>query len=522
MKIADNENSKARLFVTVILAYLIWIIAARSGTGDDTYWHIKVGEWIVTNKAVPQTGIFSYAAADFPWVSHEWLAAVLLYAGFSFAGWPGLIFLATFSIALAMLMLFNFLVKRTSVNSSMIYLLLAYLLLIPHIMPRPHIFALPIMVFWTIHLITAAESQKTPPLALALLMTLWVNMHGSFLIGLAFIVFFAVESVFLAENAETKLKLAKNWLIFFASSLFATFLTPHGIDGLLLPLKLTGQSYMVDTIAEWASPNFHGLQPLEVWLMLFIAVSLFKGLKLPLFRLVFIIGLLHLSLKSVRHSTDLLSFLSPMALAEPFAKQLKTPPNFSFSACYPKKIGHWLIFALYVASIIAYLPNRLKVVDSDKGIQTAIESQQSIQAQKVLTALKSERAMLGNVLNSYALSVYLIHEDFPVFIDSRAELYGDKFLKNYFDTIGLSKGAKGIREMVDKYKITWTIFETNLAINAFLEINPNWRKIYTDRFLTIFLSSDRDISSTTKMELDKIKQSLPKLDLEEGYTERRF
>ncbi|MGJ0484890.1 MAG: hypothetical protein ACR65R_10185 [Methylomicrobium sp.] len=522
MNITPTDNSKISLFVTVTLAYLIWIIAARSGTGDDTYWHIKVGEWIVTNKAVPQTGIFSYAAADFPWVSHEWLAAVLLYAVFSFSGWPGLIFLATFAIALAMLMLFNFLVKRTSVNSSMIFLLLAYLLLIPHIMPRPHIFALPIMVFWTIHLITAAESQKTPPLALALLMTLWVNMHGSFLIGLAFIVFFAAESIFLADNKGTKLKLAKNWLIFFTSSLFATFLTPHGLDGLLLPLKLTGQTYMVDTIAEWASPNFHGFQPLEIWLMLFIGVSLFKGLKLPIFRLVFILGLLHLSLKSIRHSTDLLSFLAPMVLAEPFAKQLKTPPNFNFSACYPKKIRHWLIFALYVASIIAYLPNRLKVVDSDPGIQTGIESLQSIQTKKVLTALKSEREMLGNVLNSYALSVYMIHEDFPVFIDSRAELYGDKFLKNYFDTINLSKGAEGVQKIIDKYNITWTIFETNLAINAFLEISPNWRKIYTDRFLTIFLLGDKDISNNTKMELAKIKQSLPKQEIEEGYTERRF
>lgn len=512
-----RDDSGKRFFIIILLAYLIWIIAARSGTGDDTYWHIKVGEWIIANKSVPQTGIFSYTAADFPWVSHEWLAAVLLYSVFSFAGWPGLIFLATLAIALAILMLFNFLVKRTSANASLIYLLLAYLLLIPHIMPRPHIFALPIMVLWTTQLIEAAESQKVPPLPFAFVMTLWINMHGSFLIGLAFIVFFAAESIFSTDNSKTRTGLLQNWLAFFLASLGASLLTPHGLEGLLMPLKLTGQTYTIDVISEWASPSFHGFQPLEVWLMLFIGISLFKGLNLPLFRLIFILGLLHLSLKSVRHSTDLLSFLSPMALAGPFAKQLKTPPDFNFSTCFPKKIHHWAAITFYIASILFYLPYRTQV-DSEKGVHAPIESRQSRQVKKVLTALKNERASLGNALNSYALSVYMIHENFPVFIDSRAELYGDKFLKKYFDTINLSKGAKDIREMIDKYHITWTIFETHLAINAFLEMTPNWHKIYSDRYLTIFLTTDRDISDPTKLELARIKQSLP----EEDDTERLY
>jgi hypothetical protein len=508
VNIISNSNPRSRLFIIVILAYLIFIIAARSGTGDDTYWHIKVGEWIYANKEVPTTGIFSYTAASFPWVSHEWLSALLMYAVFNVADWPGLIFLETLSIALAMMLLFNFLLKRVSVNASMIYLLLAYLLLIPHIMPRPHIFILPIIVFWTIQLIEAAESHKAPPLPLALLMTLWVNMHGSFIIGLAFTVFFAVEAIFLTDQAEERFKLAKKWLIFFGLCVLACSLTPHGIDGLLLPLKLTGQKYMVDTISEWASPNFHGLQPLEVWLMLFIGLSLYKGLKLPLFRLVFVMGILHLALKYVRFSTDLLSFLSPLAIAGPFGKQLKTPPNFAFSSLYPKSLKHWVFIGCYLAAMVTFLSFR------------TIESEQSIQTRKILTALKSERQNLGNVLNSYGLSVYLIHEGFPVYIDSRAEIYGDKFLKDYFETISLERGAEAFEEKIEKYNITWTIYETKLAINTFLDRSPGWRKLYSDRYVTIFLKDTIEIGEAAKMELVHIKSSLPKS--KQGESERLF
>jgi len=500
MNIIDNEQSKTKFFILLLLAYLTWIIAANCGTGDDTYWHIKVGEWIVDNKRIPSTGIFSYTAENFPWVSHEWLSAIFLYVIFDLTGWPGLVFLATFSTTLSMLLLLNFLVKRISVNISIIFMLFAFFLLIPHIMPRPHILALPVLVYWTSQLITASENNKHPPYLLSLIMTLWSNMHGSFIIGIAFVLFFATESVFTTEDRALRITLLKHWLLFLLLSLSATFINPHGIDGVLLPFQLTGQTYTIDNISEWLSPNFHGLQPLEYWLLAFIGLSLHKGLKLPLFRLIFLLGLIHLSLKYVRFATDLLSFLSPLILATSFSKQLSSPTNFSFSLLYPKNIKQWLAIGLYLAALVAYLPTR------------TIESKSSIQVAKVLTALQQEKTVLGNVLNSYGLSVHLIHYDYPVFIDSRAELYGDPFIKKYFTTISLEKGAKPLLNLIKDSNISWTIFETHLPINTFLGERPDWRQIYSDKYFTIYLTASKDISDSTKLELKKIKDSLPKQD----------
>jgi hypothetical protein len=41
-------------------------------TDYDTWWHLKVGDWIVQNSALPHTGILSRTAADRPWVAYSW------------------------------------------------------------------------------------------------------------------------------------------------------------------------------------------------------------------------------------------------------------------------------------------------------------------------------------------------------------------------------------------------------------------------------------------------------------------
>ncbi|MGJ0516401.1 MAG: hypothetical protein ACR65O_11735 [Methylomicrobium sp.] len=500
----DNTQSKSRFFILLLLAYFTWLIAAFCGTGDDTYWHIKVGEWILENRQAPTTGIFSYTATDKPWVSHEWLSAIILYEVYSIAGWPGLVFLATAAITLAMWLLFDFLVKRVSVNICIIFILFAYLLLTPHIMPRPHILILPFIVLWTAELIKASENQTHPPYLLALIMILWSNMHGSFIMGIPFVLFFAAECIFSIQDSSLRTKQLQHWLLFLLLSLSALIINPHGIEGVLMPFKLTDQTYVIDHIVEWASPNFHGFQPLEFWLLGFIGFFLYKGYTLPPFRLIFLLGLLHLSLKYIRFATDLLPFLSPLIMATSLGKQFNRPSDFAVESIYPKKMTHWLAIGLYLTALLLYLPGR------------TIETKQNIHLGKILTALQHEKNGLGNMLNSYSLSPYLIYYDYPVFIDSRGELYGDPFIEKHFKTTSLEKGAKPLLDLIKKYNISWTIFETNLPINTFLGERSDWHPIYSDKYFTIYLTQSKDISEQTKLELKKVKDNLPKEDEAKG------
>src|SRR5438270_3689839 len=47
-------------------------------TDSDTGWHIRTGEWILKNRRVPATDLFSFTKAGQPWFAWEWLSEVLM------------------------------------------------------------------------------------------------------------------------------------------------------------------------------------------------------------------------------------------------------------------------------------------------------------------------------------------------------------------------------------------------------------------------------------------------------------
>jgi hypothetical protein len=491
----QSENQRLQIITWSVVLFLLAISAiGYGGNGDDAYWHIKVGEWILAHHQVPTTGIFSYSNSDKTWVSHEWLSAVLLYKVFQYKSWGGLIFLTLLSLFISVQLLLFFLLKRLNTIPSLIFVLFAYLLIIPHILPRPHIFAIPIMLYWTICLVECSEKQSKPPFYILPLMVLWVNMHGSFAIGVVFSVFFAAEAIFYATS-EVRKTLTFQWLTFILAALICTTLTPHGIDGVLLPFQLSSQNYALSRISEWVSPNFHNYQPLELWLLSFLALTLTLGIKLPIFRLIFLLGLLHLSLKHARHACDLLSVLSPIILATPLAIHWRSLPDMSFNELWPKTYKGTALLVVYFLSLFFYLVN-IKVS----------ESQQNQQIQKVLLALKPEQQQLGNVLNNYGIADFLIHLDYQVFIDPRAELYGDQFIKNYFDAIELTKNSQKLENIIHKHHVTWTIFYTFQSINTYLATQTQWHMLYTDKIITLYVHQSVQLSKNTLNKLSLLKK----------------
>lgn len=490
-----KENSKnLTIMLWTIILVLLALSSIKAGSNpDDAYWHVKVGEWILEHRQVPTSGIFSYTAADQQWVSHEWLSAVFLYLLFHYSGWGGLVFFSLIILLTSLLLLLCFLLKRLSAVQSMIFVLFAYLLIIPHILPRPHILAIPIMIYWTASLIEASERQKSPSIYLAPLMVLWVNMHGSFIIGIAFSLFFAAETVFYAQSIMRK-QMVLSWSKFILAVILAATITPHGLHGLLLPFQLSNQDYALSMITEWLSPNFHEFQPLELWLLSFLALTLFQGIKLPVFRLVFLLGLIHLSLKHIRHACDLLSVLSPLILATPLAQHWKSETEISFKQLIPNYKGV-LLLAIYFTALFFYL-TQVRV----------IQTEQDRQIESVLIALKDDRKNLGNVLNDYGAGDFLIHHDYQVFIDPRSELYGDKFMKDYFDAIFLSKNSERLENILRQYQIQWTIFQTSAPINTYLATKADWTKLYSDAYITLFIRRSMVLQPQTLTEIKKLEQ----------------
>ena len=493
--IKSKETQKTQIIFFTILVVLISTMAVSTPTSFDAYWHIKVGEWIVEHKQIPFKGIFSYTNGESAWISHEWISSTIIYLIFSFSGWPGLIFMTILSVTLTMLLMLRYTLRYVSANVSFIFMLLGFLLLIPHIIPRPHILALPILVYWTSRLIDASDNQTAPPLYLSILMILWVNMHGSFILGIVFSVFFGMESICSCKNHTIRIKVAKQWTVFISLTIVLTLLNPHGYNALLLPFQIINLSSL--TVAtEWASANFQSFNALELWLLALFTLCFTFGIKLPLFRMVFILGLIHLSLKHIRHSADILSFVSPLVLAKPFSQQLSITKNTKLNEFFNLSNFQKFLSLSFITSLFIYLINFQE-----------IEDKKNIKISKILTSLSLNKQQLGNVLNSYNFGGILIHYDYKTYIDSRMEVYGENFIGHYFDTINFVNGAKPLEKLIKENHIQWTFFETTQAINTYMATKNDWSKLYSDSDITIYNHDNIHINSSTMAKLLDIKTS---------------
>jgi hypothetical protein len=87
------------------------------------------------------------------------------------------------------------------------------------------------------------------------------------------------------------------------------------------------------------------------------------------------------------------------------------------------------------------------------------------------------------VLNDYSFSGYLIWSGVKVFIDSRADFYGDRFVKEYAEIASGDRFA--LATSLIHYQPRWTIFAPDTPMAKFMDGAPGWRRIYADKLAVI-------------------------------------
>ena len=96
-------------------------------------------------------------------------------------------------------LLTGFVSRRLSESTTLVFVAAALALTVPHLLARPHVLALPVMVAWVGGLIAAADRRRAPPPWLLALMALWANLHGGFVFGLVLIAPIALDAVCSAD-----------------------------------------------------------------------------------------------------------------------------------------------------------------------------------------------------------------------------------------------------------------------------------------------------------------------------------
>jgi hypothetical protein len=464
---ADRGGWRVSLSLLVFVAAFIGTLglARQVLTDQDPFWHIAAGNWIIEHGAIPHRDVFSHSMPGAPWVAHEWLAEVVIALVYDHLGWAGLVVMIGLVFAAALALLSRFLLRFLAPVHVVPLVLGAWGLCLAHLHARPHVLGLPLLVIWFAILDRRRLDQRVPSPAIAAIIVLWANLHGGYMIGLALAALLAGEAVFDAPDWRRSGTLLAGWGGFVAVALPAALVTPNGLHGLALPLDFLQSNFAVSMIGEWKSPDFQTPQPLEFWMLLGLLAILSFGLRLPVTRIVILFVLLHMALAHQRFA-EVLGLIAPLLLAPAIAAQLRTAGDTrlqAFGSALAKPAGPGGVALAFL--IVAVLGAAF--------LRLGIDNRNHRFAPSAAVAFVKDQHVAGPVFNDYEFGGYLIFSGIAPFVDGRADMYGDGFLRRYADVAALP-------DILDQYRIVWTLLERHDPRAALLDRLPGWQRVYSD------------------------------------------
>ncbi|HYM31857.1 MAG TPA: hypothetical protein VEU47_11180 [Candidatus Cybelea sp.] len=458
------------------------VFATKRLEDPDILMHIVAGRWMIAHVALPHADFLSYTATGAAWVTHEWIGEIATALAYDAAGWHGLVTLAAFCFALSFALFARALLRVYRPSHALIVTLAALPVIVPHWLARPHVFAMPILLLWLSLLVEARRENRAPPLWAALLMVPWVNLHGSFLIGLGMAGVLWLEAMLTTDGEAERIRAATAWIAFLAASFAATLVTPLGLEAYLLPLRLMHMKFALSMLVEWKSFDFQTVPPLTVWLLLVLGIALRQGLRLPLSRLLIVLLLLHMALKYARHA-EMLVLAGPMLAGPALAPQLRAAGGAAFA-----RLDRWLGDLAAPAGGAAMLSAAILMLTACLvATRTPIAMPERYTPIAAVRAVE-EHGIPGPVLNAYNFGDYLIFSGIPTFIDGRADMYDDAFIERHYHAV--YGESDQLPALLAEYHVAWTLFEADSPAVVQLDRMPGWRRLYSDDVAVVHIRDD--------------------------------
>jgi hypothetical protein len=459
------------LWVGIGVYGLLLLAGDRLLTDPDTLWQITVGQWIIDHRAVPETDVYSFTMRGQPWISTQWLAQVAYAQAYAIAGWSGPVVLAAAAIAATFALLTKFLERHVSQSAALVFVTAALALTAPHALARPHVLAMPVMVGWVGGLVAAADRRGAPSLWLLPLMTLWANLHGGFVFGLALSAPLALDAVVGAEPARRK-SLALRWALFALAAVAAGCCTPYGWNSLLASQKILALGSALPLISEWRAQDFGSVGIFELCLLSGVGLALWRGIRLPPLRILLLLGLMHMALSQGR-AAEVLALLAPLVLAAPLAGQIGAREAATPDRASPPR-----------GALLTGLT--LLLVAGTFAVATQHRFWPNVRQSPVAAVAALKKLNVARVFNDYDFGGYLIANGVAPFIDGRTELYGEKFFVDHNAASGLME-PENLFRLLEQYRIEATLMRTQSAATKLLDHVDGWQKVYADDIATIHL-----------------------------------
>ncbi len=444
-----KENALGVVFVIacafVVTCLSLWV------ADPDVFWHLKVGEWIVENRAVPDTDVYSWSAHGQPWTAHQWLWEVLMYLVHEKFGIIGLWAMVFVCASIAGLLIQAGM--KEAGNAAAIAGGAAPFLSMGWLKPWPQagVYAL-----FSVYLYLSMRGKWgfREIAAIAAIALTWANIHSSAAMLPLLLLAEAVWRIIKKENFKPLVVAA-------LVSKAATLINPQG-PGLWIYVIREGlltKDYKAH-IAEWM-PFFFGSTGMAISFFICAAILIHSAHK----------G----NVKSLEFSRAAgfwaLALLSRIYM--PYA--VLSTATLLKSSDLKFRLGFIKVITVIVL-LVAVIMVGVKGVPADLD-ESADKSRYPVQAVKQLHG--GER-----LFNDYGWGGYLIWKGVPVYIDGRADLYRhQEIFKRY---IRLYESDGPISQYIEETGADTALVIKNSLIDMALRESSRWKRTYMDDTAVIY------------------------------------
>ncbi len=485
----------------------------------DFWWHMATGRLIIHTGQIPLMDQFSYTQAGQPFYNQGWLAQVGLYAIHSLGGIHLIIVVQALVVTLSYGLLLRLCIRRSGA------LRLSVGLLLLTTMPlsfdnwnvRPQTYAFPLFVGF-LYILTAwrlgfaatgGSTNKNKPLfsrrvlvqghrlwLLPVLMMIWVNVHGSFVLGGGLITLIFAGEWLRRFWQDRRLAAAASQASASAldpgagserPALFALFfwggvtavamlVNPRGIAVLAYVRDLLRTSAVTQLVTEWAPPTTRDLAGtiFFLFLMFCIVVLVYARRRPDPLDMLLAGAFLWLALGAERNVVWFGMVMTPL-LAVQMATWRSAPAN------HPRFVGVPRINAILIGFLtfllLLGLPWIKPILELPPELGSLVAPDTPVAATEFML---NEPQQPERLFHSMGFGSYLIWAapDQPVFIDPRIELYPYTQWREY---IQLSAG-NSVAELLAQYQFDAMLLdnENQAGLVAYLQTQPDWQMRFED------------------------------------------
>ena len=477
--------------VKIGLFTFIFFLSLKVVVDTDLGWHIQVGEYIVKTLSVPKADLFSFSQPDYPYVYHSWATEVLIFVSYKWLGLWGVTIFYALVITLSV-----FFIYRTSIllSGKVNYLLFLWSAPLAFIFAGGRTRAMGFLLLAAFYfLFTKFQLKNSRAIWLAPpLFFLWVNLHGSFILGIGV---FAVLTLTLRFFSKDRSANFKTLLIIFFLSLVSTLLNPYffGAWKQAVVMTLNSTLGLRSVNLDWRSlvePSSGGLIFATIVAMVIFLLFFGKN-KVSKIQKFLLLLFFILSLLTARFVLPLFVFFVPVA--NQTLEDLKSRINKQVQSSISVK---GFILVLYLVLLLTALSNFLETNVANRSLRQYSYFLEKFSLTRLLYSPWPYEANLfikenlqgGRIFAEANWGSYMIwlNPAQKVFYWGAMDNFivnGRSFVFEYQDIVNAKPSWE---EKLNQYKIDAVFLPKEFPLVAVLNLREDWQKVYDKEDAVIF------------------------------------